>query len=211
MTASSCGGGRPQAVLRGTPRICEQRWEHHPRTFIAEWPEVAAGGTHSTVPPPIRISSRDATGPQAQTPDRSAGKQHRQASRTDAAAADTSANSQGFAGSIQDRRPQACAPHSVETIKRPPGHVLESASAGESVGRWNAARCTDCRIRPGQSEPTQETTLRQDGATRRPANAAIRSPDYSTNQLRQPSPTGGGWLSPCNAAGATHEGYKNDS
>ena len=30
MTASRCGGGRPKAVLRSTPRICRQRWDHTP-------------------------------------------------------------------------------------------------------------------------------------------------------------------------------------
>ena len=203
ITASRCGGGRSKAVPRSTPRICKRHWEHHPRTFIAEWPEVVAGGTHSTVPPPIRISSRDATGPQAQTPDRSTATQHRQASRTDAAAADTNGDTQGIAGSIRHRWPQACEPYSVETMKSPPGHVLESATTGECASRWNTARCTECRIRPGHSEPTQEKAQRQDGATRRPAKAVIRSPDNQSTNQHQPPLSGGGWLSPCNVAGAT--------
>jgi hypothetical protein len=61
ITASRCGGGRSKAVPRSTPRICERHWEHHPRTFIAEWPEVVAGGVDSKTPPPIRINSREAT------------------------------------------------------------------------------------------------------------------------------------------------------
>jgi hypothetical protein len=77
----------------------------NPRTFIAEWPEVAAGGVDSKTPPPTRTSSRDATGPQAHTPDRSTATQNWQASRTDAAAANTTGDSQGIDG--KHSRPKA--------------------------------------------------------------------------------------------------------
>ena len=44
MTASSCGGGRPQAVLRGTPRNCERRWDTYPRPALQ--PGGSCSGRH---------------------------------------------------------------------------------------------------------------------------------------------------------------------
>ena len=129
ITANRCGGGRSKAVPRSTPRICKRHWEHHPRTFIAEWPEVVAGGTHSTVPPPARISNRDATGPQAQTPDRSTATQHRQSSRKDAAAADTNSDSQGIDG--KHSRPKAAG------MRAPFGRDDETPPRGTC---WNPLR-----------------------------------------------------------------------